>query len=115
MWVWEVAKSWGPRAPLEIIQEHVLDYFKAGPDDEELHHATWDYLAASKLPLIKSPTLLFSGRMNMFLSDIEEVKQLIPRSKTMIIEGPGTGPLHFRRRPEVFADAVLNFLQDPGV
>ncbi|MFC1893179.1 alpha/beta fold hydrolase [Chloroflexota bacterium] len=125
MQVWEVAKSWGPRAPLEIIQELALDYFKAGPDDEEFHQASWQYLVLPRLPLIKSPTLLLSGRHDLALvgggavpsdtSSLERVTQLIPRSKIMIIEGPGTGPLVPRRRPEAFAEAVLNFVQNPGV
>lgn len=115
MRVWEVVTSWGPRAPLEIIQELALDYFKTGPGNEELHHASWDYLCLPRLPLIKSPTLVLSGRSDLFVSEIEEVKQLIPRSKTLVIEGPGTGPLILRRRPEAFAEAVLNFLQNPGI
>ncbi len=125
MRVWEVAKSWGPRAPLEIIQELALDYFKAGPDNEELHHASWYYLALPKLPHIKSPTLLLAGKYDLALVgggavpgdklSFDEVTRLIPRSKTLIIDGPGTGPLMPRRRPEAFAEAVLDFLQSPGI
>lgn len=112
---WKIAQSFGPKAPVEIHNEIVLEYLKAGVRGEEVHQASHLYDVRPKLPLIKCPTLVLSGRMDLFISTVEDAKKLIPRSRSFIIEGPGTGPAIIRRRPEAFAQAVLDFLQNPGV
>jgi pimeloyl-ACP methyl ester carboxylesterase len=111
--VWERAKSFGPRAPVQIINEMALEYLKAGPRGEEAHQASFRYDVLPKLPLIKCPTLVLSGRKDLFVSEVENIRKLIPRSKSLIIEGPGTGPAIIRRRPEAFAESLLSFLGDP--
>ena len=113
MAIWERAKSFGPRAPAEIVNEMALEYLKAGPRGEEAHQASHLYDVLSKLPLIKCPTLVLSGRYDLFVSEVENIRKLIPRSKSSIIEGPGTGPAIIRRRPEAFAESVISFLSDP--
>lgn len=114
MAVWERAKSFGPRGSVEIIHEMALEYLKAGPRGEEAHQASFLYDVLPKLPLIKCPTLVLSGRKDLFVSEVENIKKLIPRSKSLIIEGLGTGPAIIRRRPEAFAENVLSFLGDPN-
>ena len=112
--VWQLARSYGPRAPVEIHCEIALEYLKAGPRGEEAHQASHFYDVLPRLPLIKCPTLVLSGRKDLFVSEVENIKKQIPRSKSLIIEGPGTGPAIIRRRPEAFAESVLSFLRDPG-
>jgi pimeloyl-ACP methyl ester carboxylesterase len=112
MRVWERAKSFGPRAPVEIINEMTLEYLKAGQRGEEAHQASFLYDVLPKLPLIKSPTLVLSGRKDLFVSEVENIRRLIPKSKGLVIEGPGTGPAMIRRRPEAFAESVFSFLND---
>ena len=112
---WKIAQSFGPRAPVEIHYEITLEYLKAGVRGEEAHQASHLYDVRPMLPLIKCPTLVLSGRKDLFISEVENTKNLIPRSKSVIIEGPGTGPAIIRRRPEAFAEAVLDFLHDHDI
>ena len=111
--VWEKARSFSPKAPVELHYEIAVEYFKAGPRGEEAHWTCLLFDARPRLPLIKCPTLVLSGRNDLFRPAVEEIKNLIPRSKSLIIEGVGTGPAITRKNPEAFAEAVLNFLQDP--
>ncbi|MFC1892441.1 alpha/beta fold hydrolase [Chloroflexota bacterium] len=115
MRIWETAKSFGPRAPVEINCEITLEYLKAGPRGEEAHQASHFYDIWPKLQLIKCPTLVLSGRKDLFVSEVENITAQIPGSKSLIIDGPGTGPAIIRRRPEAFARAVLDFLLNPDL
>jgi pimeloyl-ACP methyl ester carboxylesterase len=108
--IWEIARSYGPNAPIEIHHEIALEYLKAGPRGEEAHQASVYYDVLDKLSLITCPTLVLSGRKDLFVSEVEGVSALIPGSKSVIIEGPGTGPAIIRRRPEAFAEALIEFL-----
>lgn len=113
--VWELAKSYTPSAPVEIHYEIALEYLKAGTRGEEAHQASFRYDVLSRLPLVACPTLVLSGRKDMFIAKVEETVRSIPRARGAVIEGPATGVGIIRRRPEAFAEAVLNFLENPGV
>ncbi len=108
--VWERIQSRYPEDPAEIYQEIALEYFKAGPRGEEALQAAFNYDCASRLPLIKCPTLVLSGRKDDFLFAVEDVQKLIPQSTIFIVEGEGTGVNIIRTSPEAFAQAILNFL-----
>ncbi len=117
LWIWET-KTFQIASriiPLDIRYEKALEYLKAGPRVEETHMAAARYDARPKLPLIKCPTLLLSGRLDVFVSLLEDMKKLVPRSRIKIIEGPGSGPALIRGRYQDFAEAVLEFLQKPDV
>lgn len=114
--VWEKAKTYSNDAPLEIYYEIALEYLKAGPRGEEAHWASAKYDTRPKLPLIKCPTLVLSGRDDVFFPVVDEIRNLVPRARSIIIDGEGTGPAGIVRiRPEAFAEAILDFLLHPDV
>jgi len=104
---WRRASIW--RDPLDVVEETVIGYIKAGPRGEEIHWAARAWDTKLRLPLIKCPTLVLSGAQGLFHSAAEEVRKLIPGSKLTIIEN---GPPRMERvMPEEFAGAILNFLE----
>ena len=110
---WRRSKRYGD--PVEIVDERALDFHKAGPRGEELHDEAFAYepKLPQTLPRIKCPTLVLSGTRDHFHPAQEEVKRLIPRSKLTIIEN---GPVYIDRvMPKEFAEAILTFLENPGV
>ena len=110
---WRRATRYGD--PIEIADERVLDYHKAGARGEEIHEAAFAYVPKlrEKLPKLKCPTLVMCGTQDHFCSSQEDVCRLILRSKLKIMEN---GPVLITRvKPEMFAGAVLDFLEEPGV
>ena len=104
---WRRASLWGD--PLEIVEERLLEYVKAGPKGEEAHWAGRAYDARPRLPLIGCPTLVLCGTDDPFYPMAEDVKDLIPNSRLTIVE---KGPIHIDRvMPEEFAAAILSFLR----
>ncbi len=110
---WRRAKRYGD--PVEIVEERVLEFHKAGPRGEELHWASFNYGSKlnAMLPLIKCPTLVLSGTRDHFCPVAEDVRRLIPRSKLTIIEDAAV--YADRVKPKEVAEAILTFLQNPGV
>ena len=109
---WRRARRYGD--PVEIVAERALDFHRGGFIGE-FHWASYDYgpKLRTALPLIKCPTLVLSGTLDRFCPVAEEVKRLIPRSKITIIENAGV--YIDRVMPKESAEAILTFLQDPGV
>ena len=108
----------GPHAtdtPLEIVEERALQLHKAGPRGEELHWASFNYGPEhkKKLPLIKCPTLVLSATRDRFCPMVEEIKKLIPRSRVTIIENGTVWVASVM--PKEFAEAILKFLENPGI
>ena len=115
LFIWERAKNWLPGVTLEEIHERTLDNLKVIPRGEEGHWAAFPYDAELRLPLIKSPALLICGtsELEMLRQSLEPAKNLIPRSKIVMVEGGMTSLP--RLKPKEFAEATLAFLQDPGI
>ena len=104
---WRRARLWG-EYPLEILEERVLEYIKAGPRGEEAHWAGAAYDLKPKLPLIACPTLVLDATHYPFHYLAKEVQRLIPNSKLTIIEN---GPMYLdRAMPKEFAEAIMSFL-----
>ncbi len=98
---------------LETVQKAFVDYMMAGTGAEEAHHAVFRYDIEKQLPLIKSPTLLISGTKDAFYERLEATRSLIPRCRIKGIEDGG--PLIALAMPEGFAQAIFEFLEEPGV
>ena len=79
----------------------------------DAHFAVARYDIKPRLRLIKSPTLLTSGSEDVFVNQLESTKSLIPRSRTMVIEG--TGFFVWFEKPKECTQAILDFLKNPGV
>jgi pimeloyl-ACP methyl ester carboxylesterase len=98
----------------ESLQATVLGYLMADKNAHDGHQAVFSYEIEKRLPLIKSPTLLISGGSNdVFYSQLEATKNLIPRCKTTVIEGAGN--LIPMERTDEFVQIATDFLSDPGV
>jgi pimeloyl-ACP methyl ester carboxylesterase len=104
---WRRACLWGDY-PLEILEERVLEYVKAGPRGEEAHWAGAAYDLKPRLPLITCPTLVLDAPGYPFHYLAKDVKNLIPDSKLTTIEN---GPMYLdRAMPKEFAEAIMSFL-----
>jgi pimeloyl-ACP methyl ester carboxylesterase len=104
---WRRARLWGDY-PLEILEERLLEYVKAGPRGEEAHWAGAAYDLKPILPLISCPTLVLDATHYPFHYLAKEVKRLIPNCKFTTIEN---GPMYLdRAMPKEFAEAILDFL-----
>ena len=104
---WRRACLWGDY-PLEILEERVIEYIKAGPRGEEAHWAGAAYNLKPRLPLITCPTLVLDAPHYPFHYLSKEVKKLIPNSQLTTIEN---GPMYCdRTMPKEYAGAILNFL-----
>ena len=104
---WRRACLWGDY-PLEILEERVIEYVKAGPRGEEAHWAGAAYDLKPKLPLITCPTLVLDATHYPFHYLAKEVKRLIPNCRLTYIEN---GPMYLdRAMPKEFAEAIISFL-----
>lgn len=110
---WRRAAIYGDSA--EIVEERLVDFVNAGPRGDEIHWAIFAYSPKLKkmLPLIKCPTLVLAGTRDHWSVVVEDIKKLIPRSRITIIEN---APAYIGRvMPKEFAEAILAFLDNPGV
>lgn len=106
--IWQIAKDWSPNFTLESWHRWVVDYLNAGEFDA--HQALFRYLIEERLPLVKMPTLFISGTEDVFHHRLTASANLIPGSKTKIIEGGGI--VIGYERAESFAQAIREFLED---
>lgn len=103
-----------PYQNLEMRQRSLVDYIKVdlGRRVEDGHIALFLYDIESKLPAIKSPTLVLNSPTDRWLKRVEAVKSLIPRCWTKIIKGAGQMPTW--EKPRECAISILEFLEDPN-
>lgn len=98
---------------LESTHTIAMAILKSGPRNIEGHRALWHWEPQQSLPHIKCPTLILMTPEDQFYSRAEAIKNLIPRSKVVSIEGGGA---YFpRQAPKVFAETVMAFLRNPGL
>ena len=104
---WRRACLWGNYS-LEILEERVLEYIKAGSRGEEAHWAGAAYNLKPRLSLIPCPTLVLDAPGYPFHYLAKEVKNLIPECRLTVIEN---GPMYLdRAMPKDFAEAIISFL-----
>jgi pimeloyl-ACP methyl ester carboxylesterase len=103
-----------PQTKPESLQLMVLGYLMAEERAEDAHLSVMRYNIEERLPLIKSPTLLVTGgSSDKYHGGLETLAKLIPLNRTRIIEGGGGYmPLE---KPQEFAQAILDFLNNPGI
>jgi len=97
---------------MEIVDERTLDFHKAGARGEELHEVTFSYQpkVRTKLPLVKTPTLLIAAEKDHHAAVQAEVQKFIPGSSLINIKN---APLLMARvMPKEYAEAILTFLKD---
>ena len=104
---WRRACLWGNYS-LDILEERVLEYVKAGPRGEEAHWAGAAYDLKPRLPLITCPTLVLNAPGYPFHYLAKDVNNLIPDSKLTTIQN---GPMYLdRAMPKEFAESIMDFL-----
>lgn len=113
--VWGKVQAFAPDVSPDIKYEMCLEYLQAGPKGEESHWAFVAYDPQPRLPLVKCPTLVVCGKEDPFFPEVDNVKRLIPRANSFIIEGPRSGTPITREMPKEFAEAVLSFLLKDGL
>ena len=103
-----------PHMTLEMVQRAIIDYLRSGLGvrTEDGHRALFSYDFGAKLPVIISHTLLLYGAADTFLHRLEATKSAIPKCWTKIIEGTRSYPTW--EKPQEFAQAVLEFLENQG-
>jgi len=108
---WRRAGLWGDYS-LEILEERVIEYIKAGPRGEEAHWAGGNYNSKDRLPLITRPTLILDATGFPLHSRSKVIQKLIPNSKLTTIQN---GPMYCdRAMPKEYAGAILKFLSSGG-
>jgi pimeloyl-ACP methyl ester carboxylesterase len=100
-------------ANFELRQRHLVEYLRPGlgTKDEDGHLALFSYDIGSRLPAVKSPTLLIYTAGDKWLRRIEAVKNLIPKCRTKILADSGQVPTW--ENPQEYSQAVLEFLENP--
>jgi len=111
--IWNLARSFSPHAKPELLLKTTARSLDARTKPYDAHNAVAWYDVKPRLPLIKAPTLLISGSEDFFLDLPEPIKSLIPRCQTQVIEGTGVNIC--LEKPDEFAQAILEFLKNPGV
>lgn len=112
--IWSLFKQYlSPGASAETIQASLMQHFRPGPRCQEAHQALFRYDGNPVFPMLRLPTLLLTPSYGIFHSVVEKVQALIPRSRIVVLEG-GTFAAP-REMPREFAEAVLAFLNNPGV
>jgi len=109
---WQKSQQMSPQMTLEDRLRGLINRFTSDLRTADTHYAIERYDFASRLPLIKSPTLLMSGSRGFFRDRLEITAPLIPGCQTKVIEG--TGPGIYREQPETFAATIMEFLHSPG-
>jgi len=109
---WQNSKNTAPHLTPEARLKALINNLTTLLRPYNIILALQRYDIKSRLRLIKSPTLLTCGREDMLFGLLEVTKQLVPRSKTRIIEGCGAGICS--EKPEEFARIILDFLESPG-
>jgi pimeloyl-ACP methyl ester carboxylesterase len=105
---WRRACLWGDY-PLDILEERVTEYIKAGPRGEEAHWVGGAYNSKHRLPLITRPTLILDATYFPLHSRSEVVHKMIPNSKITTVKN---GPMYCdRAMPKEYAGAILDFLK----
>ena len=117
-WDW-VSELRGPNASLEDIHEHTIAILEGGPRNAEAPLALWRYVergdAQKRLTLIKCPTLVLMFPRSKFYFQREVIKKLIPRSKIVVIGKDVTTPHVPSLAAEEFAQAIMDFVANPGL
>ena len=113
--VWQHARD-GLRIqdkPLSEIQAVTLSILQSGARNVEAHLALWQYRPETRLPRIKTPTLVLMTTEDQFYDRAEAVRRLIPGSRVKIVPYGGFYAPH--NAPEEFAGAILEYLvAQPG-
>ena len=96
-----------PGSNLENWYQVFVEIMRPGARTFDGHQAIFRHDTMSKLPLIKSPTLVLHGTNDVVLGDANKLRSLIPDVRTKIIEGGGVFVAF--EIPEAFAGPILEF------
>ena len=109
---WNGYQKWAPNTPAATkIRPLVLSLIQR-TRPYNAHQAVDRHPTTALMPLIKCPTLLISGDRDLFYHTLDRTQSLIPGSKTLVIKD--TGVLIGWERPQEFAQAILDFMAQPG-
>ena len=105
---WERLSYWtSPNTAL--TQRLLLDVYRAGETSEWGHWACLDYDMQARLPLVKKPVLILTGKDDPFVTPraIEQLTAALPDTDLSYIDGSVFLP---NENPEGFAEAILSYM-----
>ena len=97
-----------PGADVEGWYQIFVDILRPGAHTFDGHQAIFRHDTMSRLPLIKSSTLVLHGTNDVVLGDANKLRSLIPDVRTSTIEGGGVFVAF--EMPEAFAKPILDFV-----
>ncbi|MFC2032750.1 alpha/beta fold hydrolase [Chloroflexota bacterium] len=116
MKAWDYLRNYVFKSRPETWHRVVINYLQAGIDAEDVHQAVFRYKMEERLQLIKHPTLLISGEDDVNYNVLKIVKSLIPRSRTVLMDGAGIGGSIAKwEHPEAFSKLIMDFLANSEV
>jgi len=110
---WNLLRNFSSKATPEFLLKPVALIIDGATKPYDVHNAVARHKIKERVSLIKSPTLFISGSEDMFLDKLDALQSLVPRSKTLVIEGGGV--LICFEKPDEFAQAIIDFMKNPGV
>jgi pimeloyl-ACP methyl ester carboxylesterase len=107
--IWQGMKPRWEGYPSECFEIEFQEAMSRTPRTYEGIEAVLRYDEASRLPLLKVPTLLmWADGDTMFTPFIEDTTRLVPHATTKILH---SSPLMYLRDPEPYAATLLEYLQ----
>jgi len=110
---WNLLRKFSPQSTPEFLLKPMALVIDGHTKPYDSHSAVARHKIKECVSLIKSPTLFISGSEDMFLDKLDALKSVVPRSKTLVIEGGGV--LICFEKPDEFAQAIIDFMKTPGV
>jgi pimeloyl-ACP methyl ester carboxylesterase len=101
-------------ADMDLLSELVLDALRAGPGWKKMEIRMANYDPASRLPLVRSPTLVTGVKGEgtaVYTTRLHEVGPAIPNSTVKVLEG-ADGRLNQTHARE-FSELISEFLRGP--
>ncbi len=102
-------RLWGGDSDLDLLQLGFVEQMEVYRRCHWGHDAVFAYDIGSALPRVECPVLLLNGERDSLATNDERASKILPRAWLKLIEGTG-GQLAYRR-PELFAQEILSFME----
>ena len=111
MTAWERAQSLDPSPALDVVQRETVDTLRAGVRWHEAYLAVFSYDMPARLPQVRCPVMMLSGKDDVLLPHQEEACAAHPGARGVVLDG---GTYVMDDRPELVAAEICLFLAALG-
>ena len=111
MTAWERAQSLDPNPALEVVHRETVDTLRAGVRWHEAYLAVFSYDMPARLPQIRCPLMMLSGKDDVLLPHQEEACAACSDARCVALDG---GTYLIDDRPELVAAELRPFLSAIG-